>query len=522
MQTRKLQTLVVAEATYAPSPNELAEYDKRLKEATERESQVPVYEVQGQPVEWLPQEGSQVSFMQCKVFEAVMHGPRGTGKTDVLIMDFVSDVERGHGADWRGILFRETYPQLADVVAKTKKWLPRMFPGRVSFNASSMRWDWDSGESLLLRHMRREDDYYNYHGHSYPWQGWEELTNWPTPNCYLLMFSCCRSDNVLVPRRIRSTCNPYGPGHTWVKNRFRLPGGTGLIILDGVDPDGHPEPPRVAIQSYLQENKILLAANPDYGSIVAAAARTKSERLAWVNGRWDIIAGGILDEAWILARPYAIVDEFTVPRSWRIYRAFDWGESAPFSVGWYAISNGEGPKLFIRGDIIRIYEWYGWNGQPNVGCGITCHEIARGIIEKEMAWGIHRRVRPGPADTQIFTKINQQSLADDMERPVKVAGKNWKGVTWERCDKSPFSRVAGADRMRQMLKNTIPPDGGRRESPGFFLMRGRNPHWERTVPTLARDKKDPDDADTNAEDHAYDESRYMLQWEPNVFSVRQQ
>lgn len=514
--------MAVAEVDYAPTYNELAEYDKRLKEATEREDSVPVYYVEGQSVEWLPQEGSQVSFMRCVVFEALLHGPRGTGKTDVLCMDFAVDCEIGLGADWRGILFRETYPQLADVVAKTKKWFPRIFPGRVRFNSTAMRWDWDSGEFLLLRHMRREDDYYNYHGHNYPWQGWEELTNWAMPDCYLLMFSCCRSDNVKVPLRIRSTCNPYGPGHSWVKNRFRLPGATGSIILDGVDFDGRPEPPRVAIQAYLQENKILLRANPDYVKLVAAAARSKAEQLAWINGRWDIVAGGILDEAWIIARPYAIVNEFEVPRSWKIFRAFDWGEASPFSVGWYAISNGEGPQLFIPGDIVRIFEWYGWNGQPNVGCGLTCHEIAQGIIEREMEWGIHRRVRPGPADNQIYTKINQQSLADDMEKPVKIAGKWWKGVEWERADQAPFSRVAGADRMRQMLKNTIPPEGSRREHPGFFLVRGRNPQWERTVPTLPRSKKDPNDADTEAEDHAYDESRYMLQWEPSILRVRKQ
>ncbi len=507
---------------YAPSAEELDEYDRRLKEATELEESVPVLFVENQPVEWFPQAGSQVSFMECKVMEAMLHGPRGTGKTDVLVMDFVCDCEQGLGADWRGILFRETYPQLADVVAKTKKWFPRMFGSRVKFNSSSMQWEWNTGEILFLRHMRVEDDYLKYHGHAYPWQGWEELTNWSNDSCYKRMFSCCRSDNPLVPRRIRSTANPYGPGHAWVKLRFRLPGSSGKIILDAKTLEGRKEFPRVAIQAFWGENKILMRATPDYEEVIASSARTKSERLAWLNGRWDIVSGGILDEAWLRARDYALVEEFLIPKSWRIYRAFDWGESAPFSVGWYALSNGEGSNGFIPGDIIRIHEWYGWNSQPNVGCGLTVQEISQGIIEREMEWGIHRRVSPGPADNQIWTRVNQQSLADDMEKPVKVDGQWWKGAEWEACDKSPGSRVAGADRMRQMLLNTIPNGNSPREKAGFFLVRGRNEHWERTVPVLARDSKKPDDADTTAEDHVYDECRYMLQWEPYVFVVRRQ
>jgi len=322
-----------------------------------------------------------------------------------------------------------------------------------------------------------------------------------------------------VPRKIRSTCNPYGSGHGWIKERFRLPGGTGIPILDAKDIDGRPEQPRVAVQAFWGENEILLAATTNYKDIIASSARTRSEREAWLNGDWDVISGGILDEAWFKARAFALIEPFELPRSWRIYRAFDWGESRPFSVGWYAISNGEGNNGFIPGDTIRINEWYGWNGQANVGCGYTASQIATGIIEHEMRYGFHRRVWAGPADSSIYTKINQQSIGDDMEQPVKINGKKWKGVFWEEADKSPGSRIAGADKIRQMLLNTI-PDGSPREKPGFFLFNGRNTHWLRTVPTLARDDKNTDDADTNAEDHIYDETRYMLQWSPNIIRTR--
>ena len=165
---------------------------------------------------WAPQPGSQQFFVQCPFWEALYEGTRGPGKTQGLLMDFGQHVGQGYGANWRGVLFRETYPQLADVVAKSKKLFYQVFPG-AKFNASDYTWHFPDGEDLLLRHMSKEDDYWNYHGHEYPWIGWEELTNWASPACYEAMKSCSRSSHPGMPRKYRSNCNPYGVGHNWVK-----------------------------------------------------------------------------------------------------------------------------------------------------------------------------------------------------------------------------------------------------------------------------------------------------------------
>jgi len=80
-------------------------------------------------------------------------------------MAFAQHCEQGHGHAWRGILFRQTYPQLADVISKTKEWLPRIFGERVRYNEQRSSWAWDGGEELLLRHMKDKSDYWSYHGH---------------------------------------------------------------------------------------------------------------------------------------------------------------------------------------------------------------------------------------------------------------------------------------------------------------------------------------------------------------------
>ena len=100
--------------------------------------------------------------------------------------------------------------------------------------------------------MEDERSYGEYHGHEYPWIGWEELTQWPTDKAYRLMFSCCRPPSAGVPCRVRSTTNPYGPGHNWVKRRFELPQMSSALI----NKPGERE--RTSIHGDLSENFILL------------------------------------------------------------------------------------------------------------------------------------------------------------------------------------------------------------------------------------------------------------------------
>jgi hypothetical protein len=82
-----------------------------------------------QSVAWAAFPGSQTAFLACPFFEVLYDGERGPGKTDALLMDFARDVRRGHGAKWRGILFRRAYPELAEVVEKSREFFPKAFPG---------------------------------------------------------------------------------------------------------------------------------------------------------------------------------------------------------------------------------------------------------------------------------------------------------------------------------------------------------------------------------------------------------
>lgn len=464
---------------------------------------------------WTPQNGSQQAVLDCPIFEVLYEGTRAPGKTDTALMDFAQEVGKGWGADWRGIVFRPEHVQLEEIINKAKEWFPRLFPSS-TFNEGKSVWLWSTGEKLYFKHVTRLADYWKYHGHQYPFVYFDELTNWKDDKLYRRMMSICRSSRVGMPRKYRSSCNPSGVGHNWVKARFQLPIVKGRvhgpvirqqheIYVDGKKTTQTLE--RVAIHGDVRENKVFLHAQPSYLAELSESATSPAERAAWLEGDWDIVAGGMLDDLWDTR--YHVIPNIPfnkIPKAWYFNRSYDHGQTSPFSVGWWAESNGEPIEIDgfiigrVRGDLIRVAEWYGWNGAPNEGLRMLSTEIADGILEREEDWGIRGRVKPGPADVQAFDPNDpNHSVEGDMRK---------RGCRWALADKGPNSRVLGWQQLRKMLKGSIPKDGFR-EFPGMFICE-RCTQFRRTMPALPRSERNPDDVDSDSEDHIADEVRYRV------------
>lgn len=197
-----------------------------------------------------------------------------------------------------------------------------------------------------------------------------------------------------------------------------------------------------------------------------------------------------------------IIPWFKIPHSWKIYRAYDWGSSVPFSFGWWAVSDGtDAPngKRYPKGTLFRIKEWYGWNGEPNVGLKMETKESGRRakVIERRIEQEHGLIIQPGPADTSIFKTVSGVNYANDLSS---------EGMHFVRSDSSPGSRVRGYklwyDRMAAALVDPM-------EKPGLFAFEECE-QWIRTTIAIQKDVKDPDDTPANAEDHAQDETRYIV------------
>lgn len=425
---------------------------------------------------WTPLPGSQTLFLQCPIYEALLEGTRGGGKTDTLLMSFAQNVGRGFGQHWRGVLFRLTYPQLADVVAKSKRWFYQIFP-EAKFNESEYYWKWPTGEMLFFRYGDKEDDYWNYHGHEYPWLGFEELTNWRNLGFYDAMQSTCRSSHAGMPRMVRATCNPFGRGHGPVKERFRLGQGgvpSGQVIVDESGKE------RVRIHSSIYENTILLEADPEYLKTLEAL-KDPNRRRAWLEGDWDIHVGSFLEMVWNPSK--AIVTPFTIPSTWKVWKSMDWGYAAPYAVYWFAL-DPDGVHYIWR-------ELYGAGEKAGTGTRENAADVAkkiRRIEEHDERLGYEYRMNL--ADPAIMSKIGADRSIGQIFRE--------NGVKWQEAWNAKGSRVNGAQELIRLLAED--------KLKVFSTCK----HWLRTVPSLPPDDDNPEDVDTDAEDHAWDATRYGI------------
>lgn len=497
--------------------------------------------------------GSQTLAMSCPAQIILFHGSRGPGKTDAQLMRFRRWVGQGFGRHWRGVIFDRQYKNLDDLVSKSMRWFPEFKDGaRFLSSKSDYKWVWPTGEELMFRAVTRDNDYWSYHGQEFPFIGWNELTKYPTDSLFDAMMSCNRSsyraidfpqtidgdhldktgeirfvtedhmyatDHVgpEIPLEVFATCNPYGAGHNWVKKRFINAAPMGRILRKSINvfnPQTQEREDFVTTQTHIfgsyMENIYL---SPKYVAELTSMSDL-NKRKAWLGGSWDVVSGGMFDDVWD-SNTHSI-EPFNVPFSWRIDRSFDWGSTKPFSVGWWAESDGTDVMLAngqvrstVRGDLFRIAEWYGTTGKTNQGLQYLASQVAKGIVERELAWGLYGRVNAGPADGSIFDVENGNSIAEDMKKPIRIGARVYNGVLWGRADKSPGSRIHGWEKVRTYMSNAIPPKQGVREKPGMFVFNTCT-HTLDLLPILPRDEVNTDDVDTDAEDHIGDEVRYKI------------
>jgi hypothetical protein len=445
---------------------------------------------------WDPQPGAQTSFLLADWCDEIFFGgERGGGKSDAQC-GYQEDGALRYRDKWRGIMFRKTYPELEELQARASE----IFPGEGAVYKSqssaehpfSNCWYWPSGATVKMRYIETEKDYGRYHGHQYTGISFDEVTEYHTPSGLLKMLSTLRSA-FGVPCTMRATGNPGGVGHGWVKQRY----------IENVPPY-HPfkDPDtgfiRMFIPSKTTDNQILLRADPHYQQrIRAATGGNEVLRKAWLEGDWNIVAGAFFSE-WNSSRH--VIKPFSIPIHWTRYRAFDWGSAKPFACYWIAVSDGSMPA-FPRGALIVYREYYGMqSGHPNVGLKMTADAVAREIIRMDgketthdTGWGV--------ADPAIFTEDGGPSIAEMMRR---------EGLRWRRADNK---RRPGWEQMR--IRLSCDDDGL-----PLLVIFDTCVHLIRTLPTLQHDDHNPEDIDTDQEDHAGDALRYGVMARPIIRSER--
>jgi len=472
---------------------------------------------------WQPIKGTSQEFaLDTRCEETLYCGARGPGKTDCSLMLFRKNVGIGYGPFWRGIVIDREYKSLDDLISKSKRWFNAFEDGaRFISSKDNYRWVWPTGEELLFRSMKRLDDYDKIHGQEFPYISWNEITKYPTSELYDMVQSCNRSsftpekDNPELPNiplLTFSTCNPWGPGRAWVKRKWIDCAAYGQVVIKETEIFN----PRTKQQEIIKRKQVAIFGSykeniyldPLY---IASLENITDENLkkAWLKGDWNAVCGSAFDDVW--NKNIHVKRRFVVPKAWRIDRSFDWGSTHPFSVGWWAEANGEEAIIINKdktiekfcpqkGSLIQIAEWYGTKEiGTNKGIKMSATDIAKGIKEREIEMMQNRWILSnpygGPADNQIgnTTEVDVETIA------VKMAK---QGIRWLESDKSSGSRKRGLQVMRDRLKASMDKEG-----PGLYFMDNCRASIS-TIPELPRDKDDPDDVDSETEDHPYDMTRY--------------
>lgn len=489
---------------------------------------------------WEPQPGSQSIAIASRADHTLYEGARGPGKTVTQLMRFLRHVGKGYGQFWRGVIFDQEFDDLSGIISESKKWFNKFDDGATWLASASLyKWVWPTGEELLFRWAKDVKDYEGFHGHEYPFIGWNELTKHANGDLYYKMMSVNRSSfdpvkntpkdddgNYLtdngqplppIPLEVFNTTNPNGPGHTWVKRDFIDVAPRGKVYRRSVEifnPQTQANDvvvrTQIAIFGSYRENKYL----PPAYIAELESIKDPNLRKSWLHGDWDVTTGGAFDDVWSVR--HNVVPRFVVPEGWRMDRTFDWGSSHPFSVGWWCEANGEEVRLPngetfapVAGSLIRFFEWYGCQLKPdgsldigsNKGLKLGARKVAEGIRDREISlmengW-ICGQPYGGPADNQIRNVMEAET--DTIEKKMSDVG-----IRWTSSDKSPGSRKIGLELARERI------DAAKtKEQPALYVMDNCRA-FIATVPVLTRDKEKPDDVNTKEEDHIWDETRYRI------------
>jgi hypothetical protein len=287
-----------------------------------------------------------------------------------------------------------------------------------------------------------------------------------------------------------NTSNPGGVGHQWVKKMFIDPAPanksfwatdieTGKVLKYPSTHSTYPDKPlfkRRFIPARLSDNPYLME-DGTYEATLLSLPENERKRL--LEGSWDVNEGAAFPE---FDRNIHVIEPFDIPNSWRKFRAADYGYGSYSAVVWFAMS----PK----GQLIAYRELYVHK--------VLAIDLADMVLELErgdgnMQYGVldsslwHRRGDPGP------------SLAEQMIR---------RGCRWRPSDRSKGSRVAGKNELHRRLQI----DDFTGEPRILFFNTCVNIISQ--IPNLPLDKRNPEDVDTNSEDHLYDAIRYGIQSRP--------
>ena len=419
-----------------------------------------------------PNEGPQTQFLAASEREVFYGGARGGGKSYAMLVD---PLRYCHKQNHRALLLRRSMPELRDMINHSQRLYGKAFPG-AKWREQEKEWRFPSGARIEFGYAENLTDVLRYQGQSYTWIGIDELPQYPTPEIYNFLRSSLRSVDPEIPVFMRATGNPGNIGSLWVKEMFVDPTEPNKpfdVIID--TSVGQKKISRRFIPAKLQDNPYLTQTD-DY--LVMLSSLPEVQRKQFLEGDWSAFEDCAFPEFDVVKH---ISDPFEIPRNWHRFRTCDWGYSSYACCLWIAIDFDN--NLWVYRELYTQR--------------VTADIFAKKVLEAEDG----EYIRYGVLDSSTWAKRGDvgPSIAETMIR---------EGCKWRPSDRSPKSRINGKLELHKRF--SIDEKTGEPKLKIFNNCR----NLLKTLPLLPTDKHNPEDVDTNAEDHAYDALRYGVMSRP--------
>ena len=274
----------------------------------------------------------QEAFINSTAFETLFGGAAGGGKSYGQLVDALIYASKYPKS--KQVIFRRTFRQLEMSIIRTAR---ALYPREIAtYNESKHMYSFKNGSVIDFAYCDSESDVYQYQSAEYDVIRFDELTHF-TEFMYVYLISRCRGANG-YPKAIKSSTNPGGVGHSWVKKRF-IELGTPNTLYEIKSASGK-STTRLFIPSKVQDNSFLMESDPDY--IARLEVLPEKERKALLLGDWDIFEGQYFGE---FNYETHTCEPFPIPKEWKVYRSMDYGLDC-FAMLWIACDDVGGVYVF--------------------------------------------------------------------------------------------------------------------------------------------------------------------------------
>lgn len=443
-----------------------------------------------------PNPGPQTAFLAAPQREVLYGGSAGGGKSYALLADALRDIAH---PNFNGLLVRKTTQELRELKQKSQELYPQVFPNRqIRWYEKDSTWRHANGGALWMNYLERDEDVSQYQGQAFTWIGFDELTQWGSPYAWNYLRSRLRTTASDLGLYMRATTNPGGRGHAWVKKMFIDPAPwgqsfwardheTGEVLcypefsMVGGKPVPHPKAgqplfKRRFIPSRLSDNPYLYNAG-DYEAMLLSLPEAERKRL--LEGDWDVMEGAAFPE-W--NRAIHVVEPFEIPTNWRKFRACDYGYRSHSAVLWFAVTPSD--QLVVYRELYVK--------------GVLAVDLADMVLNLERDDGV---IHYGVLDSSTWYNRGDAgpSIAEQM-----IA----RGTRWRPSDRSKGARIAGKNEIHRRLQ--VDEFTGEPRVVVFNTC----VNGIAQMPILPLDPSNPEDVDTDSEDHWYDAFRYGIMSRP--------